>query len=1021
MTIRNRTLLITAIYILILVCIRLGWTAVYTPPPQPKIIQGQLDLRGWDITSSRPILLDGQWEFHPNQWIYKEHSGDVASTPSSSFIAVPGNWSGSMPTGVYNNSAFGYGTYRLRILINPLKDQIYSLRFNSVSSSAELFVNGQMIAQSGQTAERADTYTPYNAPFTASFVANSPEIEIVVQVANFHHRLTGGIDHLITFGTQSAVFRETTFSIGNQLAVCIILLLHAAYACILYAFGIRERAILYLVMMFISAIFSVLIVDDKLLLAWLPINFNWELKINNWAYLGSSLFWLLYAKALIAPAEAKKLIRWFIGIIAGYSIFVLFGSAEIILYLDILNVLIVIIPFLIVPVMAWRAMMRGEVDAIYIFLGTVSMMNNIIWGAVKMNGWFDTGFYPIDLIVSFIAFAAYWFKRYSRNSKQTAQLALELQKADKLKDDFLVNTSHELRNPLHGMLAIAQTMLNNEDNNRKNKREDMKLLINIGKRMTFLLDDLTNLTRLRENRIRLQLSSVSIQSVAPMILDMFRSAADSKSIQLINHIPESFPPVVADENRLVQIMFNLVHNAVKFTDSGSITLSAYQDHNIARIEVNDTGIGIDPSQLERIFQRYEQAQTDHASTSSGLGIGLSICQQLVELHGGMLKVSSTFGHGSTFSFTLPVSASIELHNRNTPMIAEEPNTSRQTANKSELETAQQVPTSKRHVILAVDDDPINLNILALALGEEEYEVITATNGEEALQMLQARDWDLVIADVMMPRMSGYELCAAIRTRFLASELPILLLTARVRTTDIEAGFNAGANDYVTKPVDIVELQTRVKSLISLRQAIQDKMLMEAALLQAQIQPHFLFNTLNSIVALSEFDLERMRALIDAFSSYLRSSFAYRSLDRLVPLEFELNLVRTYLYIEQERFGDRLQVVWEVNSINKLMIPPLSIQPIVENAVIHGLMRRKSGGEVRIIIEQHESFAAISIIDNGVGMNEETIQRALELPQHEDHGIGLSNTHRRLKQLFGEGLFIQSKLDQGTTTSFRIPH
>ncbi|MFC0329097.1 histidine kinase [Paenibacillus sepulcri] len=259
-----------------------------------------------------------------------------------------------------------------------------------------------------------------------------------------------------------------------------------------------------------------------------------------------------------------------------------------------------------------------------------------------------------------------------------------------------------------------------------------------------------------------------------------------------------------------------------------------------------------------------------------------------------------------------------------------------------------------------------------------------------------------------------------RTRFSSAELPVLLLTARARVEDIEAGFQSGANDYVTKPVDTMELRSRVKALTTLRKSVSDKMRMEAAWLQAQIQPHFLFNTLNSVASLSEFDTPRMRKLLEAFSHFLRTSFAYRNVEKVVPLEYELELVRSYLYIEKERFGERLRVAWELDEAQDLMIPPLSLQPLVENAVRHGLMRRKSGGEIRICVKLDGQFAEISIVDNGVGMDEETRQRIIAQTNVPSGGIGLPNTHRRLKQIYGKGLRITSEPDRGTTISFIIP-
>ncbi|BBI35158.1 hypothetical protein KCTCHS21_45570 [Cohnella abietis] len=985
-------------------------------PSHPEIVQGRLDLRGWNFATSQPLALNGQWEFHPSVWLANNNKDTDTLSSDSTYLSVPENWASSLSP--HKASNYGYGSYRLRIQIDPDENRIYSLRLNSISSASELFINGRLLAQSGIPADSGNQYSPKNVPYTASFTVNSNEIDLIIQVANFLNPSSGGIDRSITFGSLAAVNKETNFSIGAQLSVCLVLFLHAVYAFVLYIFGVRQKALFYFTMLNLCSIMSVLIVDDKMLLAWFPINYEWEVKINNWSYLGTALFLLIYVKQLLLPRAKIRFVQVYVWLCLVYFILILFAPANLLYELNNLNIFMVSLPFLIAPVIAWQAVRRGEPDAIFIFLGMIGFLNNMLLSIPKEIGWSHAVYYPMDLVISFFVFATYWFKSYLRSSAQTAKLADQLVKADKLKDDFLVNTSHELRNPLHGILTIAQTIMDNEDKDQLSNKENMKLLISVGKRMSYLLNDLLDLTRLRENRIRLHMTPISVQTITSGIISMTRVLAEGKPLQLNNQIPEKFPLVIADENRLIQILFNLLHNAMKFTDEGSITVSAHEKDGFAYIHVSDTGIGMDKETSRTIFLPYEQGPFEHFNPSGGIGLGLSICKQLVELHGGTISVSSAPGEGSTFIFSLRLADISAPELMKTAMLAH-PETAAAQATAS-VDIPEPYYVADRPSILAVDDDPTNLSILVGALSLDHYDIVTAISGQEALSLLNSREWDLVITDVMMPRMSGYELCLAIRERFTAAELPVLLLTARARTEDLEAGFQAGANDYVMKPVEPMELKSRVKALTALRKSVSDKMRMEAAWLQAQIKPHFLFNTLNSVASLSDFDTARMRKLIEAFSQYLRASFANRNLERIVPLEVELELVRSYLYIEKERFEERLQVIWEIDKFDSLMLPPLSIQPLVENAVRHGVLRQVSGVEVQIRITNHVQFAMISIIDNGAGMNTETLQRVLEQPKDTKGGIGLPNTHRRLKQLYGEGLTISSELYKGTTVTFIVP-
>ncbi|MDG0809241.1 ATP-binding protein [Cohnella rhizosphaerae] len=660
------------------------------------------------------------------------------------------------------------------------------------------------------------------------------------------------------------------------------------------------------------------------------------------------------------------------------------------------------------------------------------------------------------MLAFFAMLALYWFKRYFRNAAETVRLAERLRAADKRKDEFLVHTSHELRNPLHGMLNMAQAVLDSgERTDADANRDRLALLVAMGKRMSFLLRDLIDLNLLREDRLSVNPAPLRLQTEAAGVLDMVRFMAAGKPVRLENRVPDSLPAALADENRLVQILFNLLHNAVKFTNEGCVWIEADVEGDEIVVRVADTGIGMDADTAARVFQPYEQGARQPDTNAAGFGLGLAISKRLAELHGGRLTVDSTPGVGSVFQFALPVAEptliptdrAVAEQTDAAPPFVKGGSSGADHVGSAQLEVAatgqaseptalatvaaadaspESPPRGDRSRILAVDDDPVNLRVLEHALSAELYEIKTTTSGAEALALLNTGPWDLLIADVMMPEISGYEVARSVRKIFSPSELPILLLTARYRAEDIEAGYLAEANDYVVKPADAQELRMRVKALTEVARAAREQKRLEAAWLQAQIQPHFLFNTLNAIAALADVDTTRMRDLLAAFGDYLRASFDSANSDRLVPLGKELELVRAYLYIEKERFGDRIQTFWEVEDQLHALIPPLSVQPLVENAVRHGALRRHEGGTVRIRVRELGDGVEISIEDDGEGMSPD------KLPQSQLHGelpvgspgrpagIGLANTDRRLKQLYGKGLQVRGRPGGGTIVSFVVP-
>lgn len=1027
--IKNKAAIKYAVTFILFLSILLGlrwlWSGIFPTHEHPAAVQGVLDLRGWDFAKSHSITLNGEWEFYPEAFI--THKDKVRQSLDKRYIQVPGDWRSALPSG--SKSSFGYGTYRLRILVDPLPQQSFEFWVQEIQASSSVEFNGQ-IAGVGQPAEQANTYKPKRISYAPLYQATGVgEIELLVRVANFENPYNGGIVRDIRFGSDAAINKERWSSIGFQAVTFIILMLHSLYALMLYAFNRQKSFLVFFMLLLVSGL-SIVSDHDSLLLTWMPfISYAWALKIKVLSYLSISFFFLLLIGIFAKLRTNTGLFRTYAVALALYSGFVAVMPPPLIYFSIGAKVFMLLgwFPLAWIVFLVGKMIARNQPDAIFLVLAATSILSSTVWGLFNYKMEVTSVYYPIDVLAAIICFCAYWFKQYFRNSEENAKLNEQLRMADKRKDDFLANTSHELRNPLHGMLNIAQTVLDSEKHSLSDKSaHNLELMITVGRRMSFMLNDLLDLTRLKEGIVRLQVQSIHVQAVVSGVFDLLRFMTECKPIRLVNAIPDTFPRVMADESRLVQILFNLVHNAIKFTNEGNVVVRAAAQDGKAYISVADTGAGMDAETLRRIFQPYEQGDSGMtAAPGGGIGLGLSICKQLVELHGEALKVSSAPGEGAVFTFALALSDSLsvqpEMEAASVLLPAYmEIGAAVSNVHYGEVADTTSSDSTDRPIVLAVDDDPLNLKVLEDILAAQSFDIVAVTSGKEALFQLKSREWDLVIADVMMPHMSGYELTRAIRERYSSSELPILLLTARSKTEDITAGFLAGANDYVVKPADTMELIARVRALTDVHRSMRERLRMEAAWLQAQIQPHFLFNSLNAIAALSDINLNRMRLLLDEFGNYLRASFNFQNSEQLVPLEQELALVRSYLYIENERFNGNLDIVWEIDAGMKLKIPPLSIQPLVENAVQHGITRRSSGGRILIQITEYEDHSEVTITDNGVGMDKETVQGLLRTRSGSRQGVGLLNIDRRLKQMYGNGLQIQSYPEQGTTVSFVVP-
>lgn len=998
------------LFLLAITAVRIGWLAfsqTLNDAHAPKIQQGVLDLRGYSFSPRQTFRLDGQWMPVPDQ--------------------------------LSENTALGYRAYRLTLLLDADKPpQPLALRVEKSIQASAVYVNGERLAQSDQRIGKQEYVLARSVPYTVFIEPAGDHMDLWIQMADGKQV---GMLQEIRLGTAEAIALRSQIVVGSQMLLVIVMLVHSLYAIILGLMDRRNRALIYFFLMMILATFSVLVDDDKLLFVWVDVNPEWESRIFFFVYNAG----MLIIPVLLQQLFPRHLHRGRIKIYAAVN-------GPCVLLLSALPASLHFIwPVFTYPFLIWTAILAGTVlrrsvredkDVGFLLAAFLGVSINIGWSLSHYRLRFEMLHYPVDFLLAIILFSAFWFRRYFRTTAKAEQFAAKLQAEEKNKDEFLIHTSHELRNPLHGMMNIVQLLLGDRDRPLHDEhRRYLDVLQHVGSRLSSMLDDLLDITRLKANTITLQREPVRLEAVAAGVLDMARLMLDGKPVQLRSDIPTDLPPAYADENRVVQIVFNLVHNAIKFTDNGTITVRACKEEDWIRVEVADTGIGIPESKLNTIFDPYPQADGDRDRAGKGVGIGLGICRQLTELHGGKLTVRSTPGSGSVFAFTLPAATEerMALASPVPPVVDAEPEYAnmrqewlqswRQTAAATEAAETKaasgvQEPRAEDRLasLLLVDDDSVNLAILRDILTAERYKVITATGAEQALAVLEEQPVDLVISDIMMPGVSGYTLVRRLRERFPLLDLPIVLLTARGSAEDIVAGFQAGANDFIRKPVDAWVLKARVRVLTELKLSFEERLRLEGAWLQSQIQPHFVFNTLNSIAALGAFEFDKMRALLEEFSHYLRLSFDFQNAEPVVSLERELALVRSYLYIEQERYGSRLQTIWELDEQSRFDLPPLSIQPLVENAIKHGLMCTVAGGTVVIRIRAHAAHYEVAVADDGKGITAEKLPLLLSQmgPVQPGSGVGLRNIDRRLKQLYGQGLRIESEPGQGTTVTFHIP-
>lgn len=418
------------------------------------------------------------------------------------------------------------------------------------------------------------------------------------------------------------------------------------------------------------------------------------------------------------------------------------------------------------------------------------------------------------------------------------QLKIEaLQQADNVKEEFIANVSHELRTPLTGIIGLAEILIADREGKLNSyQRETLTLMRVSAQRLASLVNDVIDFSAIKDGRLSLNWKEVDLKHVCALVVKMTRPLIGDKPIKLIEDYPAGPILVEGDEDRLQQVLFNLVANAVKFTPHGSVTITVEVLDLDVRVSVRDTGMGISTAEQKNIFNRFYQVDSDETRQVGGTGLGLSISQRLLELHGSELVLRSSPGQGSLFYFDLSLRHGTSEKRSITKTDVEGPDVKVESAggNPPELTAALQaagLPADRRKAprhegvlengedplmmrrqwhgkILVVDDEYLNLRIVESHLSDV-YELTTALSGAEALEKLAEDKPDLIILDLMMPVMSGYQVCQIIRKRYDPDELPIVILSAKNRTEDLVRGLSVGANDYITKPFSKEELRVRI--------------------------------------------------------------------------------------------------------------------------------------------------------------------------------------------------------------------
>lgn len=367
--------------------------------------------------------------------------------------------------------------------------------------------------------------------------------------------------------------------------------------------------------------------------------------------------------------------------------------------------------------------------------------------------------------------------------------------ANRAKSEFLATISHELRTPMNGVLGMADLLINSPLNSEQ--QDHARAIRESGKSLLVLLNDILDLSRLEESGLELEYVEVRLSDVVTTVLDVMGANAREKNLEIVTEIDPATPEIVmGDPTRMRQILFNLTSNAIKFTDTGRITVRVAPDTaggpDFISCSVTDTGIGIAEDAQKRLFERFSQADSSISRTHGGTGLGLAICRELAELMGGAIEVESELGKGSTFKVSLPLSV---------PREKSDPTPTQTQDTDTVTEAPADTPAGWR--VLIAEDQPINAKLIKAIMDRLGHEIKVAPNGVEVIKALREDTFDLVLMDIQMPEMDGVLATKVIRSSDADwKEIPIIALTAHAMAGTRETYLQAGMDGFVSKPISI---------------------------------------------------------------------------------------------------------------------------------------------------------------------------------------------------------------------------
>ena len=753
-------------------------TQVYA---QPRAIRGVLDLSKYNFQNSKPVTLDGEWQFYWNQLI----PPGEAARQMPELVTMPHLWNEDP-----NLDSYGYATYRLKVMV-PASYPHLALTIPDMYTSYSLYIDDKLISGNGIVGTSHETSVPKWLPVTVPLEPfNTQTIDITLHISNFRHS-KGGIRIPIVLGAEDQLQQAREIELGYAFVLTGSLIMGGLFFFGLYSFGRSEKAILYFALFCFTYSYRIIgteLYPLHLLVPEVPWIFLIRLEYIS-LYLSAALFGL-FIKDLY-PKEVNKYVMDTFN-----SIFLLFSLVSLLFppfyFTYIINYFFFLLSIYIIY-SSWilvKARMNKRVGSGFA-VGSVIVIF-VIFTYDLLEYYLLIREY---LIVNFIGYITFFFLQslaLSNRFANTLQQAKEKAEAASVaKTHFLSTMGHELRTPLNAVIGLSELMLDSKS--EEEKTQFAGTIKKSGESLLGIINNILDFTKIESDDIELVFRPTHIPSMLTDTIKMLGTLTDPAKVKLNYRFDENLSEYIeTDGTRLRQILINLIGNAIKFTDEGEISVQVTTTESISEkgqilFIVKDTGIGIPESKMSLLFDRFSQIEADRSRRYGGTGLGLAISKRLIEGMGGRIWIQSKEGAGTTFYFTIEANPVPESEIK-TPVIMDG-------------NAPKRLNTQIR--ILVVEDNLINQKVVLKVLERIGLSADIANDGFEAVEKVKSNKYELIFMDMEMPEMDGIEATLRIKTIPDLEPFPVIIaMTANATTEDKTRCFEAGMQDFIAKPITL---------------------------------------------------------------------------------------------------------------------------------------------------------------------------------------------------------------------------